>query len=664
MQKKERKRIKQSAIAGFSVLALLAGSMGACADEITFDDGSDTGSGIGSGIDAGIDAGTDDRDFDSPFLIEDTGEDVQYNAGVPMDTLQDAMASGDQKTLDKIASLGALTGKNSATASEGSGVGGGGAYRGSPEDEEDEEYYDLHLDEGDADEVETTQTDPINESPGPLIAASADRVQEHLDAMTQVESPTGSEGEMAVASYIETKMAEMGYTVQEQAFHEGVLNEDGVDAPGINVLAERGANSQTNRKKDIFLVVTHYDSKRAPEEGDPFANDKSGAAALIESARILSEVVTDTDVCFLFLSGEEDGGYGAQSFLDALSEENRARITGVLSVDRVGYDSKTPNVLKTMTGEGNYVGDLVQQLGIANDAYLQTHREETPEEDYGTWVGVGESSDGYIDERTAQQIAAAQAGEDIAGDHAIDIDTGEYLQAQEEASTEETFELDEAETETESEPVPMPSAWSYLKDSSPTMASFASQPFPTVKISQYIPQLDAASYAETISLGLADPAPGEGEAAAAPEQVPGAEASPEVSQETNADGSVAGSLQLEDSNLTGAADDAAEGLPGMEADDAAAGLPGMEADDAAAGLPGMEADDAAAGLPGMEADDAASGLPGMEPADSAADPTGMDDLEDSGGMDYTEIPVVNASLVADTTNVIAAALAQIMDPAT
>jgi hypothetical protein len=66
----------------------------------------------------------------------------------------------------------------------------------------------------------------------------------------------------------------------------------------------------------------------------------------------------------------------------------------------------------------------------------------------------------------------------------------------------------------------------------------------------------------------------------------------------------------------------------------------------------------------MEADSTASGLPGMEPADSAADPTGMDDLEDSGGMDYIEVPVVNASLVADTTNVIAAALAQIMDPAT
>ena len=332
MRKKQPKRIQRSAAALISAAAILAGGAAVSADD---------------------------------DIMFDPEDDVQYNAGVPMDTLQDAMEAGDQKLLDKIASLGALTG---STTSSGSGIGGGGAYRGmDDEDEDDESYYDLHLDEGDADEV---QSEALNESPGPLIAASRDRIQEYLDAMTEVESPTGSDGELTVASYIETKMGELGYTVQEQAFHEGVLNEDGIDAPGVNILAERGANSQTNRKKDIFLVVTHYDSKRSPDEDDPFANDKSGAAALIETARILAEVVTDTDVCFLFLSGQEDGGYGAQNFFAALSEENLARISGVLSVERVGYDSDTPYVLKTLTGESNSLGDIVQQLGLTNDAQI------------------------------------------------------------------------------------------------------------------------------------------------------------------------------------------------------------------------------------------------------------------------------------------------------
>lgn len=587
MQKK-RIRIQKMTAAMVSSLALVLGSFAAPADDFDmmqdndfsgFDDSSSDSSSGGSLELA-----------DSGFLIEDTGEDVQYNAGVPMDTLQNAINSGDQKTLDKIASLGALTG---STTTSGSGVGGGGAYRGAGEDEDDEDYYDLQLDEGDADEMETEK---VKESPGPLIAANPDRIQEHLDAMLQVDSPTGSDGELTVAAYIETKMGELGYTVQEQAFHEGVLNEDGVDAPGVNILAERGANSQTNRKKDIFLVVTHYDSKRSPAENDPFANDKSGAAALIESARILSSVITDTDICFLFLSGQEDGGYGAQNFISSLSEENRSRITGVLSVERVGYDSETPYVLKTLTGESNSLGDIIQQLGIRNDAQLSLHENsDDSEEDVGMWVAVGQSSDGYIDEKTAQQIAEAQAGQAFDENSVYEMDAAENLEEEEAAPGEE-------ETETEAEPVPMPSAWSYLKDSSRALSSFTDAAITTVTVSQYMPELDSESYEETKALGLADTTLDAIRQAMA-----------QVSAQADAGGAAV--VALQDSSLTGSAD---EPLPLEDASS-------LE----------MAGGEEPYDLPGMEAEE-------EEPW----------------------LPTVDAELVADTTNVIAAALAQIMDPAT
>lgn len=606
MQKNRLKRIRHSALAGFSALSLLVGSFSAPAEDIVTGDDtdfSDSGSSGGS-----IDAG-DSGSSDSAFLIEDTGEDVSYNAGVSMDTLQDAIDSGDKETLKKIASLGALTG---STSSSSSGVGGGGAYRGANkgEDVDPDEYYDLQLDEGDADEVETTA---VNESPGPLMAANADLVQQHLDSMTQVESPTGSDGELTVAAYIETKLGEMGYTVQEQAFHEGVLNEDGVDAPGVNILAERGANSQTNRKSDIFLVVTHYDSKRSPEEDDPFANDKSGAAALIESARILSEVVTDTDICFLFLSGEEDGGYGAESFIASLSDENRARITGVLSVERVGYDSDTPYVLKTMTGESNALGDIVQQLGIANDAHLSLAEEDgipDSDEDDGTWVEVGQSSDGYIDEATAAQIAAEQAGTAGPDEHAIDIDTNDYIE--EEAAGEEAADEEDAVSLDEEDPaaasVPMPSAWSYLKADSPSMTHFADASFTTVTVSQYIPDLDAQNYEETKALGLADTT---------------VEAINEAMQQNSGDpastdGSESSAVTVEDSNLTASADEAA-----------------------------------------APSEDGAAASPEGEAAASSEDTSS---LQEEAALDY--LPEVDANRVADTVNVIAACLAHIMDPAT
>ncbi len=610
-QKQLLHRIQQLSVTGISILSLLAGTA-AYADDAIVASGEDDFADTSSGTTGSVDAGSGD----SGFLIEDTGQDVQYEAGVPMDTLQDAMDAGDKKTLEKIASLGALTDSSSSTAS-GSGVGGSGAYRGdsSGSDVDPDEYYDLEdlqLDEGDADEVETE----LSESPGTLIAANADRLQEHLDYMMQVESPTGSEGELTVAAYIESKLDELGYTVQEQAFHEGVLNEDGTDAPGINILAERGANSQTNRKKDIFLIVTHYDSKRSPEEGDPFANDKSGAAALIETARILSDVVTDTDICFVFLSGEEDGGYGAQNFIDSLSEENRSRITGVMSVERVGYDSDTPYVLKTLTGEANPLGDIVQQLGIANDAHIAL-TEET-EEDEGTWVAVGESSDGYIDEAAAAEIAAAQAGE-TSDVPTLELDE-EGAPADGEGSVEE-INMDEEETE--AEPVPMPSAWSYLKSASPTLNNFANQSFTAVSISQYMPDLDAQSYEETKALGLADTT-----VDAINQMQAYIEESADGQIPDVATGSDSGAsedvIQLEDSNLTGSADDSA-------------------ADPGAAPADPNAADPNAA-----------------DP--NAADPNAAQS-EDSWEED-PDCPMVDAALIADTTNVIAASLAKIMDPAT
>ena len=594
MQNKRVKFQKMTA-AMVSSLALVLGSFAVHAEDYDIMQDNDS-SGFDDSYSDSSSGGSIELD-DGGSLFEDTGQDVQYNAGVPMDTLQNAIDSGDTKMLDKIASLGALTGSSTTS---GSGVGGGGAYRGAGEDEDDEEYYDLQLDEGDADEEETEK---VKESPGPLIAANPDRIQEHLDAMLQVDSPTGSDGELTVAAYIETKMGELGYTVQEQAFHEGVLNEDGIDAPGVNILAERGANSQTNRKKDIFLVVTHYDSKRSPAENDPFANDKSGAAVLIESARILSSVVTDTDICFVFLSGQEDGGYGAQNFISSLSEENRSRITGVLSVERVGYDSETPYVLKTLTGESNSLGDIIQQLGIRNDAQLSLREDrDDSEEDVGTWVAVGQSSDGYIDEKTAQQIAEAQAGQTFDDSSVYEMDAEENLE-EEEAAPGDAVSLDE--TETEAEPVPMPSAWSYLKDSSHALSIFTDASITTVTVSQYMPELDSESYEETKALGLADTtmdAISQAMAQAA-------------SQSSLPQAGTSAAVELQNSSLTGSAD---ETLPLEDASS-------------------LE----------MDGREESHDLPGME--------------EES---EEVWIPTVDATLVADTTNVISAALAQIMDPAT
>lgn len=237
------------------------------------------------------------------------------------------------------------------------------------------------------------ETEVILDQRPVLEAASADMLEEFLAELTKEESPTGSDGELEMASYIREVMEGYGYTVSEQHFHEGFLNENGVDAPGINIIAERGANAET-RHSDILIVSTHYDSKTCPQEGDALANDKSGAAVLLETARILAGVETDTDICFLFLSGEEDGLYGSLRFVEFLEEEYRSRIVGQIHVEQAGYDETAPYVLMTADGEANALGDLLREEGLTKDQELLESLEDGGDAETGIEENAGEEYSG------------------------------------------------------------------------------------------------------------------------------------------------------------------------------------------------------------------------------------------------------------------------------
>lgn len=250
-----------------------------------------------------------------------------------------------------------------------------------------------------------------------LEAADPDLLQQHMDSLTEADSPIGSDGELICAAYIEEIMEQYGYTISEQNFHEGFLNENGVDAPGINIIAERGADAR-ERTDDIFIIATHYDSKTNPSGEDPFANDKTGAAALLELARILSCVETDTDICFVFFSGEEDGLYGSAKFVEFMQEDFAHRVAGVLYVELVGYTSEEVYLLKTLDGCENCVGNLVKEAAL-NDLLTQPVEtgealgQEAAEEESGEVIRLTEREDWiWVEDQKTSQYSFAVAGMD------------------------------------------------------------------------------------------------------------------------------------------------------------------------------------------------------------------------------------------------------------
>ena len=318
-----------------------------------------------------------------------------------------------------------------------------------------------------------------------LESASPQQTGEYLRELLSQPSPTGSDGELVIGRYIETTMEELGYTVTEQSFHEGFLNENMVDVPGVNILAERGADAPERTGK-ILIIATHYDSvteaqseepaavPQGEEKGeekdkdrDPLANDKSGAAAALELARICMSQQTQTNLCFLFLSGEEDGGYGARTFVQRLEEFYFTdEVAGVIYIGPAGFESdgeRAPYVLSSAWGE-NRLGDYLFSSASLREA-MATSDAALPEEPVTETESEAETE--------SLTEAESEAG------------TESLTEAESEAGSEAGTEgLTESESETESEP-PVP--WTYVDDEKNRTGPFAEAGLQSIYVHQVLP---------------------------------------------------------------------------------------------------------------------------------------------------------------------------------
>ncbi len=196
-----------------------------------------------------------------------------------------------------------------------------------------------------------------------LPQADTEYINTYMEELRSVDNPTGSDGELILADYIMQTLGAYGYQVSTQEFHEGFMNEEMIDIPGMNVIVERVGDSEL-ADGHYLLVCAHYDSKTDPDPEDPLANDKTGAAVLMETARLLANIPTADNLCFLFLSGEEDGHFGSQSFVEYLPDEIKAKVDGVICLGELGYTADQPYIMGTYDAQPGAVGENLMAAAV------------------------------------------------------------------------------------------------------------------------------------------------------------------------------------------------------------------------------------------------------------------------------------------------------------
>lgn len=147
-----------------------------------------------------------------------------------------------------------------------------------------------------------------------------------------------------------------------------------------NVVADH-LGSEIGVRKQV-IVTAHLDSvnlaggREAPAPG---ADDNaSGAAGVLEIARVLAGHSAKNDLRFILFGGEEQGLYGSEQYVSELSEDERNRIIAVINMDMVAtLNTVSPAVLL----EGAPVSrSLMRELAEAAATYtsLTVQTSENP----------------------------------------------------------------------------------------------------------------------------------------------------------------------------------------------------------------------------------------------------------------------------------------------
>lgn len=163
----------------------------------------------------------------------------------------------------------------------------------------------------------------------------------------------GTEAEAEAGFYLQEKLEEYGYTTNVQLFNIPQSKES------LNVLAYK--NSEFAEEKETLILGAHIDSTIL----SPGAMDNaSGAASLLEIARVTYNSNTKYHLVFIFFGSEECLTYSCQNYhegslfyVSQLTDEEKSKLAGMINLDVVGA---TPVIqLRREAGLGDELADSI-----------------------------------------------------------------------------------------------------------------------------------------------------------------------------------------------------------------------------------------------------------------------------------------------------------------
>jgi glutaminyl-peptide cyclotransferase len=169
---------------------------------------------------------------------------------------------------------------------------------------------------------------------------SAARAYEHVKKLVALgPHPSGSEAIKKAQQYLEGELKSYGLKITEDEF---LANTPRGQIAMKNIIGELGGE-----KSDVVLITGHYDTKLQP--GFVGANDGgSSAAAVLETARVLSKSKPEYTLWFVLFDGEEavvdwsamggmDNTYGSRHLVSKLNADRSLnRVKALVLYDMIG----------------------------------------------------------------------------------------------------------------------------------------------------------------------------------------------------------------------------------------------------------------------------------------------------------------------------------------